>query len=145
MQASIFTGDILPSFTGSAWVSFEGLKRQKAYEKTETIATGRALACLGLQADGAIATAEEMEEVDDEDADEMRSRVEELLYQVKHIDGDDSIDAIRLNYESYGVGRCQKALTYLREAIDAKRVADGNTTAKERNEMVKDKLNDEKA
>lgn len=42
--------------------AFGQLKGEKAFEKLETIAVGRALAMLGYQVDGDIASAEEMEE-----------------------------------------------------------------------------------
>jgi hypothetical protein len=148
IKALVFSHhDLLrPDFTGSAWVSVEGLKRQKAWEKAETIATGRALAFLGLHADGAIATAEEMEDIEDgPELTALRLDIEEMLYQAKTIDGDPNIDAIANNYSTYDSSRCTKALRYLRDAIDEKRVADGNLTAKERNEKVSEKLSNDKA
>lgn len=50
------------SATGNARYSEVELKKPKAFEKLETIATGRALALLGYLNDGQVATSEEMEE-----------------------------------------------------------------------------------
>lgn len=52
------------SFTGHSFGKVSG-RDEKAFEKLETIAVGRALAFAGYLADGAIATAEEMEEFED--------------------------------------------------------------------------------
>lgn len=51
--------------TGSARYSAKELEGKKAYEKLETIATGRALSLLGYLNDGEIAGSEEMEEFED--------------------------------------------------------------------------------
>lgn len=48
--------------TGHARYSVEELKKPKAFEKLETVSSGRALAQLGYLNDGQIATSEEMEE-----------------------------------------------------------------------------------
>lgn len=48
--------------TGTARYTAEELKKQKAFEKLETVCVGRALALLGYLNDGQIATTEEMEE-----------------------------------------------------------------------------------
>jgi len=65
IQATILTdkADISSAdATGSAYYPEAQLKRDKGFEKLETIAVGRALALLGWLNDGEIASTEEMEE-----------------------------------------------------------------------------------
>ena len=50
---------------------------QKAFEKLETIAVGRALALLGYQNNGMIATTEEMEEFETFQAEKIQKQIEE--------------------------------------------------------------------
>lgn len=51
-------------------------KGQKSFEKTETVAIGRALALLGYGADGEIASSEEMEEFFEYKAEQLAQTVE---------------------------------------------------------------------
>jgi len=48
--------------TGNAFASAKDMQKPKAFEKTETVSIGRALASIGYLNDGRIATTEEMEE-----------------------------------------------------------------------------------
>lgn len=121
----------------------------KALEKAETVAVGRALAFLGIMADGAIATAEEMEdfEIDETQTDEYKTALyalENELEQAHHIQHEE-LEWIRQNYKGLTTTEnLWKCKNKVREVRDEKRKMDGNLTAKERNGLVEDKLNDEK-
>jgi hypothetical protein len=63
--------------TGNARYSESELKKPKAFEKLETVATGRALAILGYLNDGQVATTEEMQEFEQYRADKYGEEIEE--------------------------------------------------------------------
>ena len=134
-----------PSATGHALGKLTG---GKTFEKTETIAVGRALAFLGIMADGSIACAEEMEDVnwDIQETDEYKNasyQLEDLLERC-NIE-DPSVENIRRNYGNYDINAVWAACKFLRGLMDEQRVGSGNTTAKERQQQVGDKLEDEKS
>lgn len=58
--------------------SYGKLTGEKAFEKLETVATGRALALLGYLNNGQIATTEEMQEFEEYKQTQMESVVEEI-------------------------------------------------------------------
>lgn len=60
-------------------------KGQKAFEKVESIAVGRALALLGYLASGEIASSEEMEEFNDYKEQQRLEKIEELVEQASKI------------------------------------------------------------
>ena len=120
----------------------------KTFEKTETIAVGRALAFLGIMADGSIATYEEMEdiELDITQTDQYKDaqyRLEDLLERCDIVD--ESVESVRRDYGSYDLTQLYKAYGWLRDLMDEQRQGSGGTTAKERNKKVADKLADENA
>lgn len=120
----------------------------KAFEKAETVAVGRALAFLGIMADGAIATAEEMEEIDITNTDEYKDaiyRLESELELAERIDHQD-LDWIRENYHSISdMENLWKCVDKVKEIREEKRKMDGHLKAKEINEKVQEKLDDERA
>ena len=73
----------------SAFMFAEQLKKEKGFEKNESIAVGRALAILGYAVSGEIASSEEMEEFEDwknQQAEESRAIVLESITNAKSID-----------------------------------------------------------
>ena len=73
----------------SAFMFVEQLKKEKGFEKNESIAVGRALAILGYAVSGEIASSEEMEEFEDwknQQAEESRAKVLESITNAKSID-----------------------------------------------------------
>lgn len=91
-------------FTGH---SLGGIKGVKAFEKLETIAVGRALAFLGLLADGEIASADEMEEYKNE---VITDKEAERLFQVEELkavaEGIETIEELREFWsENKGMGK----------------------------------------
>ena len=73
----------------SAFMFAEQLKKEKGFEKNESIAVGRALAILGYAVSGEIASSEEMEEFEDwknQQAEESRAKVLESTTNAKSID-----------------------------------------------------------
>ncbi len=73
----------------SALMFAEQLKKEKGFEKNESIAVGRALAILGYAVSGEIASSEEMEEFEDwknQQAEESRAKVLESISNAKSID-----------------------------------------------------------
>ena len=73
----------------SAFMFAEQLKKEKGFEKNESIAVGRALAILGYAVSGEIASSEEMEEFEDwknQQAEESRAKVLESMTNAKSID-----------------------------------------------------------
>ena len=137
VNSSDFNGHALGKLTGG-----------KTFEKTETIAVGRCLAFLGIQADGNIATYEEMEdiELDITQTDQYKDaqyRLEDLLERCDIVD--ESVESVRRDYGSYDLTQLYKAYGWLRDLMDEQRQGSGNTTAKERNKKVADKLADENA
>lgn len=70
----------------SALMFAEQLKKEKGFEKNESIAVGRALAILGYAVSGEIASSEEMEEFEDwkmSQAEEARAKVLESITNAK--------------------------------------------------------------
>jgi len=73
----------------SAFMFVDQLKKEKGFEKNESIAVGRALAILGYAVSGEIASSEEMEEFEDwklGQAEEARAKVLESITNAKNID-----------------------------------------------------------
>ena len=73
----------------SAFMFAEQLKKEKGFEKNESIAVGRALAILGYAVSGEIASSEEMEEFEDwknQQAEESRAKVLGSITNAKSID-----------------------------------------------------------
>lgn len=73
----------------SAFMFAEQLKKEKGFEKNETIAIGRALATLGYAVSGEIASSEEMEEFEDwqnQKKEDERAKVLESISNAKSID-----------------------------------------------------------
>lgn len=65
------------------------LKKEKGFEKNESIAVGRALAMLGYAGSGEIASSEEMEEFEDwklQKTEEERAKILELITMSKSMD-----------------------------------------------------------
>lgn len=91
-------------FTGHSLGAIKGVK---AFEKLETIAVGRALAFLGLLADGEIASADEMEEYKNE---VITDKEAERLFQVEELkavaEGIETIEELREFWsENKGMGK----------------------------------------
>lgn len=73
----------------SAFMFAGQLKKEKGFEKNETIAIGRALATLGYAVSGEIASSEEMEEFEDwklQKTEEERAKVLESITDAKSMD-----------------------------------------------------------
>lgn len=79
--------------TGTAMQKMD--EKTKAFEKTESISVGRALAMLGYFASGEIASSEEMEEF--QDYKETKRVEEELLYK-EQIDNIETLEALQAYY-----------------------------------------------
>lgn len=78
----------------------------KAFEKLETIAVGRALAFLGLLADGDVASADEMEEYSEEGNGKEAERLSQIEELKIIADGIDSIEELREFYSmNKGMGK----------------------------------------
>ena len=79
------------------------LKGDKAFEKLETIAIGRALAILGFMASGEVASYEEMEEFLTEKEAKKQKIIEDTIADVNQIE---SIEELRTYYkENSGKGK----------------------------------------
>lgn len=63
--------------------SFGKLTGDKAFEKLETIATGRALALLGYLNNGQVATTEEMEEFEQYKQDQLETTIDQIKVATK--------------------------------------------------------------
>nr|DAT06367.1 MAG TPA: hypothetical protein [Caudoviricetes sp.] len=68
---------------GHALYTADEMKAVKAFEKLETIATGRALAKLGYLNDGEIATTEEMEEFRMAQAEKKGKQMEQAIFELE--------------------------------------------------------------
>ncbi|KUK98281.1 MAG: hypothetical protein XE08_0614 [Parcubacteria bacterium 32_520] len=90
-----FTGHSLGKLTGT-----------KAFEKLETISVGRALAFLGLLADGEIASYEEMSEYVIEEGEKSAEKFEKIEKLKKEADKIKDIDELRKFYaKNRGIGK----------------------------------------
>lgn len=79
------------------------LKGQKAFEKLETIAIGRALAMLGYMASGEVASSEEMEEFLEFQGNK---KIEEFIAFQEKVDAITTTDELRVFYtENKGKGK----------------------------------------
>lgn len=87
----VFTADIIADKTdeasreanGHAMYTAVEMKKPKAFEKLETIATGRALAKLGYLNDGEIATTEEMEEFRAYQDEQRGKEIEQAIFDLE--------------------------------------------------------------
>ena len=73
----------------SSFMFADQLKKEKGFEKNESIAVGRALAMLGYAGSGEIASSEEMEEFEDwklQKTEEERAKILELITMSKSMD-----------------------------------------------------------
>jgi hypothetical protein len=90
-------------FTGHSLGKIAGVK---AFEKLETISAGRALAFLGLLADGEIASADEMEEYIEETNSKEADRLETIEELKKVADKITSVEELRKFYAiNKGMGK----------------------------------------
>lgn len=90
-------------FTGHSLGKIAGVK---AFEKLETISAGRALAFLGLLADGEIASADEMEEYIEETNEKEAERLKTIEELKKVADEITSIEELREFYAiNKGMGK----------------------------------------
>lgn len=90
-------------FTGHSLGKIAGVK---AFEKLETISAGRALAFLGLLADGEIASADEMEEYIEETNEKEAKRLKTIEELKKVADDITSIEELREFYAiNKGMGK----------------------------------------
>lgn len=90
-------------FTGHSLGKIAGVK---AFEKLETISAGRALAFLGLLADGEIASADEMEEYIEETNSKEADRLETIEELKKVADKITSVEELRKFYAiNKGLGK----------------------------------------
>ena len=90
-------------FTGHSLGKIAGVK---AFEKLETISAGRALAFLGLLADGEIASADEMEEYIEETNSKEANRLETIEELKKVADKITSVEELRKFYAiNKGMGK----------------------------------------
>lgn len=90
-------------FTGHSLGKIAGVK---AFEKLETISVGRALAFLGLLADGEIASADEMEEYTEETNEKEADRLKTIEELKKVADKITSVEELRKFYAiNKGMGK----------------------------------------
>lgn len=82
--------------------SFGGNKGEKAFEKLETIAVGRALALLGYSADGEIASSEEMEEFEEYQSEKQMSELLEMKERLEDCKTEDELKAAWLTLSPEG-------------------------------------------
>lgn len=97
--------------TGSAMYNAKEMQKAKAFEKLETVATGRALSILGYLNNGQVASTEEMlefEEYRDTKKQEAIETAIELISDCK------TIDDLKETYMSLGITKAEKAV------VDAK-------------------------
>jgi len=96
--------------TGQAFGKVGG---QKAFEKLETIAVGRALAFLGYLADGEIASSEEME---DFEAHKMERRME----AIDELQACKTVDELKAKYISLGNLMADKDVIKVKDEVKLK-------------------------
>lgn len=77
-------------------------KGQKAFEKVESIAVGRALALLGYMASGEIASSEEMEEFNDYKEQQRLEKIQELIDQAQQIKSKEELRKFFGENKGYG-------------------------------------------
>lgn len=77
-------------------------KGQKAFEKVESIAVGRALALLGYMASGEIASSEEMEEFNDYKEQQRLEKLQELIEQAEQIKTKEELRKFFSENKGYG-------------------------------------------
>jgi uncharacterized protein YsxB (DUF464 family) len=77
-------------------------KGQKAFEKVESIAVGRALALLGYMASGEIASSEEMEEFNDYKEQQRLEKIQELIEQAEQIKSKEELRKFSGENKGYG-------------------------------------------
>ncbi len=77
-------------------------KGQKAFEKVESIAVGRALALLGYMASGEIASSEEMEEFNDYKEQQRLEKIQELIEQAEQIKSKEELRKFFGENKGYG-------------------------------------------
>ena len=77
-------------------------KGQKAFEKVESIAVGRALALLGYMASGEIASSEEMEEFNDYKEQQRLEKIQELIEQAEQIKSKEELRKFFVENKGYG-------------------------------------------
>lgn len=138
-------GQTQRSFTGHAKVGTGA----KALEKAETVAVGRALAFLGIMADGSIATAEEMDDyaeeiIGSEFDDETQSQYDKARYHI-----DDLLEQLQLEdneiphiIKARNTGSLDEMRSAFRE-LWAIRDSRGLPSKTKANKIVKQKLEDE--
>ena len=91
-------------------------KGQKAFEKLETIAVGRALALLGYASNGEIASSEEMEEFEEW----KKKQQEEMLFNSQEkLEGCQSLEELKVAWAELPV-EAKTALAELKETMKAK-------------------------
>ena len=78
-------------------------KGQKAFEKVESIAVGRALALLGYMASGEIASSGEMEEFNDYKEQQRLEKIQELIEQAEQIKSKEELR--KFSWENKGYGK----------------------------------------
>jgi len=116
----VFKATIHKTIDGPAMATGHGMgamKGSKALEKTESISVGRALAFLGIMADGSIATAEEMQDVS-MSVENSTYRIEGMLEGLT-VDND-RVKKIREGYAKYNRYQLNKAIEYLSGISNAK-------------------------
>lgn len=91
-EATIIKDAKDPSSAEATGHAYGELTGDKAFEKLETIAVGRALALLGYGADGAIASAEEMEEFQAYQEEMKQKKLEEATDK---INGAETVDELK--------------------------------------------------
>jgi hypothetical protein len=97
--------------TGSAMYSATEMKKQKAFEKLETISVGRALALLGYLNNGEIATNEELQEFEQYKDEKVQEQIE---LGISLLESAETIDELKKAFVSLG------ALISKPEIIEAK-------------------------
>jgi hypothetical protein len=98
-------------------------KKEKVFEKQESIAVGRALALLGYGADGEIASSEEMEEFLAHKQEQLTEKIMEVSEAIGNCE---SLEALKKYWSSLS-GEMRNIKT-LEEAKDAKKVELSKTT-----------------
>ena len=130
-------------FIGHAAGSFTG---QKTFEKTETIAVGRALAFAGYYADGEIASYEEVEDLyNTKQYQDARYRLESIIEDAERIIGDsEHLEEIRNAMDTMNPERMYQAVRYVRENfIEESKKANRDYSKTEVNKIVKEAIKEE--
>lgn len=107
--------------TGHSMGEIGGDKRkEKVFEKQESIAVGRALALIGYGADGEIASSEEMEEFLAHKQEQLAESIMEVTEQVGHCENVEALKELYANLSGEMKTLTKEAFTTKRKELETK-------------------------